>query len=280
MTEAAGQTAIAIVIVSHNARSDLERCLESLHRAPPDAGHIILVVDNASTDGTAAAVRLRWPDVRVLENRENIGFGAANNRGIRESASDLVLLLNGDTIVPPGAIDRLVATLQSDPGIGVIGPRLVDEGGRPEISFGRMMGPFAELWQKARGRAYGAGLPGIELCVRRLTGRARDVDWVSGACMLLRRDDLVAAGLFDERFALYCEDVDLCAAIRARGQRVRFSPASEIVHLRGRSRASRPAEADEAYRRSQIAFYAKHRPGWVGPLKGYLWIRGKLPPER
>jgi GT2 family glycosyltransferase len=278
MSGMASGVEMAIIIVSHNARVDVERCLESLHVAPPVTSHAILLVDNASADGTTSSVGERWPRVQVLANRENIGFGAANNRGIRESASDLVLLLNGDTIVPPGAIDRLAAELRADRGIGIVGPRLVDERGRPEISFGRMIGPFAELWQKTRGRAYAAGVPGMDWYVRRLTGRPRDVDWVSGACMLVRRPDLVAAGLFDERFELYCEDVDLCAAIRAAGRRVRFSPASEIVHLRGRSRASRPAQADDAYRRSQLAFYAKHHPEWVPLLKVYLSMRGKLPP--
>jgi GT2 family glycosyltransferase len=279
MSVAADPVELAIIIVSHNARADLERCLDSLHRAPPALSHEVLVVDNASTDGTVEGVRERWPGVRVLENHENIGFGAANNRAIRESGSALVLLLNGDTIVPAGAVDRLAAVLAGDRHVGIVGPRLVDEHGRPEVSFGRMIGPFAELWQKTRGLAYEWRLPGVDACVRRLTSRPRDVDWVSGACMLLRRDDLVAAGLFDERFALYCEDVDLCAAVRARGRRVRFAPASEIVHLRGRSRAGRPEAAERAYRRSQLAFYAKHHPAWLPALRAYLRIRGKLPRE-
>ncbi len=201
---------LAIVIVSYNARPDLERCLDSLHRSPPAISHEIVVVDNASSDGSAQAVRARWPTVRVIENRENIGFGAANNRGIRASDSSLILVLNGDTLVPPGAIDRLANELTSSPDVGAVGPRLVDEQGRSEISFGRMIGPFAELARKMLGRAYEMRLPGAEAYVRRLTSRPRDVDWVSGACLLVRRTDASAAGLFDERFALYCEDVDFC----------------------------------------------------------------------
>ena len=141
-----------------------------------------------------------------------------------------------------------------------------------------MIGPFAELAQKMLGRAYEMRLPGAEAYVRRLTGRPRDVDWVSGACLLVRRTDASAAGLFDERFALYCEDVDFCASIRRSGKRVRFVPTSEIVHLRGRSRAAAPDTSALAYRRSQVAFYAKHHPGWVGTLRTYLAVRGKLPP--
>src|SRR3989442_12481439 len=99
---------VSIIIVSFNARADLERCLESLHATPPAASHEIIVVDNASSDGSGDAAR-RWPDVRVLETGGNLGFARANNAGIRESTGANLLLLNNDTIVPPGAIDGLLA---------------------------------------------------------------------------------------------------------------------------------------------------------------------------
>ncbi|HZW72206.1 MAG TPA: glycosyltransferase, partial [Caldimonas sp.] len=126
---------LSIIIVSFNARADLERCLASLHDAPPHMPHEILVVDNASTDGSAGAAR-RWPDVRVIENRANVGFSAANNAGIRASRGDLLLLLNSDTVAPAGAIDTLVAELAAESDAAVAGPRLVDDQGRPELSFG------------------------------------------------------------------------------------------------------------------------------------------------
>jgi hypothetical protein len=105
------------------------------------------------------------------------------------------------------------------------------------------------------------------------------VDWVSGAALLVRRADAEAVGLLDERYFLYTEDVDFCAAMRAAGRRVLFTPAAEIVHLRGRSRATAPVVMNEAYRRSHLAFYEKHHPRWAPVLKLYLKLKGQLPPR-
>ncbi len=268
---------LAIVIVSYNARGDLEACLGSLAAAPPAVPHEILVVDNASSDGGPAMIRERWPSVRLLPQARNLGFAAGCNVGIRASAAGLILLLNGDTLVPPHAIDRLVDRLRASDDVAVAGPRLVDAEGLPELSFGRMISPLAELRQKILTGLLARRVGPAVARVRRLTAVERHPDWVSGACLLVRRADADAVGLLDERYFLYTEDVDFCAAIRARGRRVLFTPAAEIVHLRGRSRAAASEPAERAYRASQLAFYAKHRPGWTPWLRAYLRLRGKLP---
>ena len=254
----------SIIIVSFNARADLERCLESLHAAPPATPHEILVVDNASTDGSAAAAR-RWPGATVIDAGANVGFARANNLGIRASRGDNLLLLNSDTIVPAGAIDRLVEELGRNPDVAVVGPRLVDGSGGAELSFGGMIGPLNELRQKRRARS---------AAVDQLTRRRQYPDWVSGACLLVRRADAEAVGGLDERYFMYAEDVDFCAAIRARGRRICFDPAVTVVHHRGRSAAAAPDATDAAYRRSQLAFYEKHHPAWTPILRIYLRLRG------
>ena len=257
---------LAILIVSYNARADLARCLESLHTPPPQVDHEIVVVDNHSSDGSVDAAR-RWPDVRVIALDANVGFARANNIALRATTSVDVLLLNSDTIVPAGAIDRLVAELDREPDVAIVGPRLVDGSGNAELSFGRRMAPFNELRQKRLGRSAEG---------ERLTRARHYPDWVTGACLLVRRADAEAVGGLDERFFMYTEDVDFCAAIRARGRRVLFTPDVEIVHLRGRSAASAPAATNAAYRRSQVAFYEKHHPRWAPVLKLYLRMRGQL----
>ena len=265
---------LSIVIVSYNARPDLERCLASLTDHPPALPHDIVVVDNASSDDSVTAVRRGWPDVQVIAQPANAGFAHANNTGIRATAGGLILLLNSDTLVPPGAIDRLVARLLAVPGAAAAGPRLVDDDGRVEISFGPMISPLAELRQKVRGALYARGVRAIVRQVEAAANREQFVDWVSGACLLVRRSDAEAVGLLDERFFLYTEDVDFCAALRARGRRVLFTPAAQITHRRGRSRASAPDAMNPAYRRSQLAFYQKHHPGWAPLLRLYLWVKG------
>src|SRR2546427_10291842 len=263
---------VSLIIVSFNARADLERCLESLQAAPPAASHEIIVVDNASTDGSADAAR-RWPGVRVIETGKNLGFARANNIGIRASTGANLLLLNNDTIVPAGAIDCLLDDLARHRDVAVVGPRLVDANGRAELSFGRMIGPFNELRQKRLVRGHERGALRQSAFVDRMTRREHYPDWVSGACLLVRREDAEAVGLLDERFFMYTEDVDFCAAIRARGRRILFEPAIEVVHFRGRSASSGQAQTDHAYRRSRIAFYEKHHPSWVPLLKLYLRLQ-------
>jgi GT2 family glycosyltransferase len=202
----------------------------------------------------------------VIEVGSNAGFSRANNIGLRASSSANVLLLNSDTIVPAGAVDGLLAELERDPSVAAVGPRLVDGSGRAELSFGRMIAPLNELRQKRLARS-----PEIE----RLTKQRQYPDWVSGACLLVRRADAEAVGGLDERFFMYTEDVDFCAAIRARGRRVLFAPDVVVVHLRGRSASTAPAATNAAYRRSQVAFYEKHHPRWAPVLKLYLRIRGQ-----
>jgi GT2 family glycosyltransferase len=269
---------LSIVIVTYNSTAEIDACLESLARHPAGVGHDVTVVDNASPDDTAGAIRRGWPTVRVIEAGGNLGFARANNIGIRASSGTLVLLLNPDTVVLRGAIDALVRTLAQRPDAAAVGPRLVDEQGRAELSFGPMIGPVTEIRQKLLVDGQGRNLPVIRSYVERVTRAPREVDWVSGACLLVRRHDAEAVGLFDERYFMYIEDVDFCAALRARGRTVLFEPSAHVVHARGRSAATAATATRAAYRRSQLAFYEKHRPAWVPLLRAYLRIRGALPP--
>jgi GT2 family glycosyltransferase len=271
---------LSIIIVTYNSRGEIDTALRALREPAPQVAHEIVVVDNASSDGTLAHVKAAWPAVRAIDAGGNLGFAAANNIAIRQSASELVLFLNPDTRATGVAVDRLVAALDADRGAAIIGPRIVDGQGHAELSFGSMISPLVELRQKILVRGSQRRMPFITSLVEAMTRRSRDVDWVSGACLMIRRADLEAAGLFDERFFIYTEDVDLCAAVRARGRRVLFFADAHIEHLRGRSVIAAAQPAAMAYRRSHIAFYEKHHPGWAPILKTYLKIRGRLPDNR
>ena len=263
-----------IVIVTHNTRDDLDACLASLASAPPRGLVTTWVVDNASSDGTVERLRAAWPQVTLVALDRNAGFAAANNVAIRQSTSDLVLLLNSDTVVPAGAIDTLVERLMTT-GAAAAGPRLVDGRGRPEVSFGPMLSPLGELRQRQRVRAAASDAPSARAATERLTSREQDADWVSGACLLVRRPVALVAGLLDERYFMYEEDVDFCAAIRAQGGRVLFTPAAQVTHLRGRSFRGAPDGSKTLYDRSHLAFYEKHAPHWAPFLRLWLRLRGR-----
>jgi GT2 family glycosyltransferase len=264
---------LSIIIVSFNAREDLDRCLQSILGSPPPMSHEIIVVDNGSVDGSADAVR-RHGSVVLIEAGTNLGFAAANNRGIRASQGELLLLLNSDTVVPAGAVDQLVAVLRARPEVAVVGPRLVDATGRAELSFGRMITPLAEIRQRRLIRGHYRGDPAISQAVEAMTRREQHPDWVSGACLLVRRSDAEAVGLLDERFFMYTEDVDFCAAIRGRGRQILFTPDVVVTHLRGRSAATVPAATRDAYRRSHLAFYQKHHPHLAPFMRLYRALLG------
>jgi GT2 family glycosyltransferase len=263
-------TRLAIVIVSFNAREDLARALASLRSAPPRASYTIVVVDNGSTDGATDLVRTQFPEVRLIEAGDNLGFGRANNLGIRETRSDYVLLLNPDTIVPAGAVDALSERLDADPSITAVGPRLVDGRGRAELSFGAMYSPWTEARRKMALALDAGGIGPVRRWIERATRTPREPDWLTGACLMVRRSAGDAVGWFDERFFMYAEDVDLCAALRANGGRLVFAPDVEVAHLRGRSGLTRPGPTRDAWRASHLAFYEKHRPGWAPLLRLYL----------
>ncbi len=268
---------VAIIIVSYNTREHLKACVHSLHNPAPDVAHKIVIVDNGSVDGSADAVRARWPDVTVIDAKRNVGYASANNLGIRHTQEEFILLLNSDTIVPPGALDALVRRLRDLPDVAAIGPGLHDGLGRPELSFGPMIGPVNELVQKSKGIALARKLPVFGTRVLAALTRPGYHDWVSGACLLVRRADAERVGLLDERFFLYFEDVDFCAALRATGRRIFCAPAIQIVHHRGQSGVAKPEQTRTAYRRSHLTFYEKHHPVWTPLLRLYLRLRSRLP---
>jgi GT2 family glycosyltransferase len=271
----AARDSLAIVIVTYNSRQEIDACLQSLvgHTAPfPTA---ITVVDNQSSDGTAAHVRATWPAVAVIEAGSNVGFARASNIGIRATSSEYVLLLNPDTVAPPGAIQTLVRGLAAHPAAAIAGARLLSPTGFPELSWGPPIGPWNELKQKIFSGLYHRKVRRIVRRVDKLSRTAREVPWVSGACMVIRRADLDAVGLLDERFFMYTEDVDLCVQMRARGRTVLYVAGAEVVHHRGRSAARNP-EIERRYQQSHIAYYEKHLPFWAPVLRAYLKVLGKV----
>jgi N-acetylglucosaminyl-diphospho-decaprenol L-rhamnosyltransferase len=190
---------LAVVIVTHDSGDEIGACLDALTRATAALAPDIVVIDNGSTDATADVVASRG--IRVLPG-PNVGFAAGCNRGFAATTGEFVLLLNPDTEVTPDGVTRLVAALDARPDAAVAGPRIVDARGHAELSFDAMLSPLVEARRKLVQAALDHGFGLARAWAARHTRRPRDVDWVSGACLLVRRADAEAVGGLDERIQL------------------------------------------------------------------------------
>lgn len=267
-----GAPPIDVVVVSYNRRDLLLACCR---RALEAGAAQLIVVDNASEDGSAAAVAEAFPEAVLLEGESNRGFAAAVNHGMARSSASLVLLLNPDATVSRSALETLRAGVLEAPDVAAAGPRIRDPRGRLELSVGRTMSPLNEAWFKIQQRLYDRDGTLARWIERRYEHR-RPVSSLSAACLLLRRAAVDQVGGLDERFFLYAEDVDLCLRLRRAGWRLLYVPAAEVRHERGASRHSDPAAAERAWRGSQLAFYCKHR----SPLMTLLlraYVAGRRP---
>jgi len=241
---------LSIIIVNWNAGDLLRRCVAGIVAAAPAIAYEILVVDNASGDDSLAALRrddaaaalIRDGGLRILENAENRGFGAANNQAFSRTRTAFVLLLNPDTLITPGAVESLAAVLRTDPGVAACGPRLLNADGSLQISVWR--NPPA-AWEIVL-----SSLRLYRLLPARLRGelllgphwphdRRRDVRMLSGAALLVRREAIDAVGGFDERFHMYGEDNEWCLRMVRAGWRLVFEPGAVIRHDEAQSSRQR-----------------------------------------
>jgi N-acetylglucosaminyl-diphospho-decaprenol L-rhamnosyltransferase len=248
---------VSAVVVSFNTRNDLLRCLASL------AAHVrlpleVVVVDNASADGSADAVRRAYPTARVVESPTNRGFSAANNEGIRVSSGPQVLVLNSDAEVTAGAVESLSAVLDARPDVGVVGPLTRSLDGSIQVSFGPDLTPLAEWRQRRLVRGVRERRPEALREAEARAGVEHEPDWVSGSCFLARRTALDAVGGFDEGYFLYEEDADLCRRLRRVGWHVLHTPRAEVRHALGRSMAEAGERSRLEYRKSHLRYYRKH----------------------
>jgi len=228
---------LSVIIVSWNVREDLRKCLQSVFDGNAGNEYEVWVVDNASTDGTAEMVRKGFPQARLICNEANAGFAVANNQGLRVAAADYYLLLNPDTIVPAGGLGRLLDFADAHSEAGVVGAKLVHPDGRLQYSARRFPTVSAAIFRNTvLGRIFpGAASPGHYLMAEWDHSDAREVDWVSGACMLIRAKALEDVGHLDEGFFWGSEDVDYCFRMHEAGWKVTYTPEPQIVHAIGKS---------------------------------------------
>ncbi|MCX2727879.1 glycosyltransferase family 2 protein [Thermomicrobium sp. 4228-Ro] len=267
---AAAPQGVWVVIVNYNTAHLLERCLTALRASTLDRPCTVFVVDNGSHDGSVALVRERFPEAVLLETGANVGFARANNVALRRvlalvpdraRRAHAVLLLNSDCFVEPETIQRLVTVLEREPDVAIVGPKLVLPDGRLDLACRRSFPtPGTALW-KLTGLA--RLFPRSRWFARyNLTYRDPDepleVDAVSGACMLVRLQAVVEAGLLDEAFFMYGEDLDWAYRIKQRGWRVRYEPSARAVHVKGGSWGRRDPRILWEFYRAMALFYRRH----------------------
>ena len=268
---------MSIVTVTFECRELIRRCLQAIPAAAAGRSYEVIIADNASTDGVVALLREEQPLVRLVEMGSNTGFARANNRAIAASRGRFILLLNPDTTPSPGSVDRLAAFLEQTPAAGVVAPQLLnsdltDQGTARSFPtaaaaiFGRRS-LLSKLFPHNRwSRRYLAG--------RWVAGSEPfEVDWVSGAALMVRRDVIARVGGLDEGFFMHWEDADWCHRIKDAGYKVYCLPAAQIVHAEGGSRRGWPPRQLWAFHRGAYRYYAKHhaRQAW-NPLRYVAYI--------
>jgi len=261
-----------VVLVTHDTRDEVLGALGSLAQHPGP----MVVVDAGSTDGTVDAVRVAHPAVRVLA-LGNVGYGRGVNAGVAVLPDDVTVVVaaNADVRFGPGAVDRLVAALDEDPDVALVGPRVRYPDGSHQASARRtpdlvtavahgLLGWFAP-GNAATRRYHALDLTGPDV------EAACDVDWVSGCAFAVRRSDLEAVGGFDPGYPLFVEDVDLCARLRARGRRIRFVPDARVVHRVGASTSHRPLRSRLQHARGLDRYLSRHAHGATRLVRPLLW---------
>jgi N-acetylglucosaminyl-diphospho-decaprenol L-rhamnosyltransferase len=251
---------VSVVLVTYESAEDLAACLATLPAAAGPHELEVVVVDNASRDGSAEIAR--GLGVKVLENPTNLGLSRAIDIGAAATGAPWLLVVNPDTRLAPGALARMLATAAADPAVGCVGPHLRNSDGS-EYPTGRR---FPSILVGAAHAALGTVWPGNP-ATRHYhladldRSRPVRVDWVSGACMLLRREAYEAAGRFDAGYFMYFEEMDLCLRLARKGWRVVYDPGAEVTHILGGSTRSAPYRKVWNHHRSALRFYRRRYAG-------------------
>lgn len=264
---------LSILIVNWNTREDLLGCLGSLRAAALAVAHEVIVVDNASADGSADAVAAGFPEVRLLRAPRNLGFAGGNNLAIAAAAGEFLMLLNPDTLVRAGELEKLVAHLEAHPGVGIVAPRLVYGDGSFQLSATPFVTPADVYFEFARFPR--ALQPRAQREPRRLYAfdpvAPKAVDTVMGAAMAVRRAVVDQIGVLDEGYFMYGEEMDWCWRARAAGWEVHWLPTAVVTHLGGRA-AARVPYAMLAHRFASTFRFLRLRAGAAAALRARAFL--------
>jgi GT2 family glycosyltransferase len=230
----------------------------------------IIVVDNASTDNSVEMVKTHFSEIILVESPENLGFAKANNFGSEKAQGDFLVFLNPDVILTEASFEKMLRFLESHPAVGLIGPRLIYENGDFQISTGlfpKILSEFkmSRLARKVKKRTFREKLASQ-------FETFKEVNWVTGACIMLRRSLFEQVNGFDDKLFMFFEDADLCKRVHEEGLRVVYFPETEIIHQRGLTYGRRPQRIAKQYRQSQRYYYRKHN-GFFSNLGLLIYLK-------
>lgn len=251
---------LSVIILSFNTKKLLEDCLTSVFQHTSGLEFEVIVVDNASSDGSAEMTEKKFPQVKLIKNKQNLGFARGNNQALRQAKGEVIMLLNSDTVVKNEALARLVSFMDEHPKAGVVGAKLLNPEGTPQASAGRFPSlpvVFLMLFREHFGGSH---------LVRTSYQKTQEVDWVMGAALVVRKEILPKTGLLDEKVFMYYDEVEWCYRIKKAGFKIYFYPAAEIVHLGQKSSATGRKGPILANYQGLIHFYKKHK----NPLEFFL----------
>lgn len=264
---------VSVIIVSYNTRALVLECLDTVFRSRGDLELEIFVVDNASHDGTVEAVREDFPQCHVIASERNEGFSRANNKAIRQSTGEYILLLNPDTLLSDDVLFKMTHFMENHPDVGMVSSKLVTGDGSLDLACRRS---FPSLWDGlCRASGMSSKFPNSRLFARyNLTyldeNETYEVDAINGAFMFTRREAVEEVGLLDEIFFMYGEDLDWCYRFRQAHWKIMYHPVATTVHLKGQSSGPRSSRMIREMFKSTAQFYRKHQFGSIGPVQKSL----------
>lgn len=251
---------VSIIIVNWNAKAHLHNCLKSVYEHGDEVDYEIIVVDNASTDGSVEMVKKAWPNVNLIENSENIGFARANNIGIRQSTGPYVCLVNPDVIVLKDCIRNLIEFMDQNPHVGMTGPRILN----PDRTLQASCRRFPSIWNNL---CQALALNHLFPKSRFFSGpfmnywaynTVRKVDSIGGMFWMVRRQAIDEVGLLDENFFLYGEDIDWCRRFHEAGWDVVFYPEAQAIHIGGASSSNAPIKFYIEMQKADVQYWGKY----------------------
>jgi GT2 family glycosyltransferase len=260
---------VSIVIVSYNCRNYLVDCLKSLENTASKYSYEVIVVDNASNDDTYNEVHPLFPHYTFIYNEKNLGFSNANNQGILKANGRNILLLNPDTVVLDKAIDTMVDFLDSNPDAGACGCRLLNDDGSLQPSYfgfpniykeiGHLLRIDRDSWiyRKICSLAYFKKKSKANFIAFDIKTSVEEVDYLLGACLMIKGDVIDKVGMLDDNIFMYIEDTEICFRIKKYGYKIFYLPLGQIIHHGGKSTATADKKMLEEYTRSRIYFYKK-----------------------